>query len=70
MVFNYFLLAILFYHTFLFFFLTLYLYFLIPTVITQIFNPTAELAIPIGIPSKETKADTETKSVSAENNCN
>ena len=31
------------------FFLIIDLYFLFPTVIAQIFNPTTELAIPIGI---------------------
>ena len=31
------------------------LYFLIPAVIAQIVNPSAELLIPIGIPTKETK---------------
>ena len=31
-------------------------HFLIPAAIAQIFNPTAELVIPIGIPSKEAKA--------------
>ena len=38
------------------FFFIFDLYFLIPAVITQIFNPIAELTIPIGIP---TKADIE-----------
>ena len=33
------------------------LYFLIPATITKIFNPIAELIIPIGIPTKETKAE-------------
>ena len=41
------------------FFLIIDLYFLIPVVTTQIFNPTLELAIPIGIPAKEAKAETE-----------
>ena len=41
---------------FFFFFLIIDLYFLIPAAIAQIFNPIAELVIPIGIPSKETKA--------------
>ena len=40
------LLTILFYHTF-FFFLMIDLYFLISAVIAQIFNPIAELVIPI-----------------------
>ena len=35
------------------------LYFLIPAVIAQIFNPIAELVIPTGIPSKEAKAEIE-----------
>ena len=33
---------------------------LIPVVITQVFNPIAELVIPIGIPTKETKEETKT----------
>ena len=41
------------------FFLIIDLYFLIPAVITQIFNPIAELVIPIGIPTKEAKAEIE-----------
>ena len=40
-------------------FLIIDLYFLIPPAIAQIFNPIAELAIPIGIPSKETKSEIE-----------
>ena len=40
-----------------FFFLIIDLYFLIPGAVAQIFNPIAELAIPIGIPTKEAKAD-------------
>ena len=40
-------------------FLHIELYFLIPAFIAQIFNPIAELVIPIGIPSKEAKAETE-----------
>ena len=42
-----------------FFFLNIYLYFLINVVITQIFNPIAELVIPKGIPTKEAKAEME-----------
>ena len=42
-----------------FFFLIIDLYFLIAAVITQIFNPIAELVILIGIPSKEVKAEIE-----------
>ena len=36
------------------------LYLLILAVTSQIFHPTAELAMPIGIPTKDTKAETET----------
>ena len=36
------------------------LYFLIPAVIIQVFNPIAELVIPIGIPTEEAKAEMET----------
>ena len=42
-----------------FFFLIIDLYFLIPAVITQIFNPNAELVLPIGITSKDAKAEIE-----------
>ena len=38
---------------FLFFSLIIDLYFFIPIVIAQLFNPIAELVIPIRIPSKE-----------------
>ena len=48
------------------FFLIIDLYFLIPAVITQIFNPIVELAIPIGITTKEAKAEMETNPVIAE----
>ena len=34
----------------------------IPAVIAQIFNPISELVIPIGIPSKEAKAEIESVS--------
>ena len=51
---------------FFFLFLIIDLYVLIPTVITQIFNPTVELLIPIGIPTKEARADMETHSVTVE----
>ena len=40
---------------FLFFYLIIDLYLLIPTVIAQSFNPIAKLVIPIGLPSKEAK---------------
>ena len=36
-----------------FFFFIIELYILIPSIITQIFNPVAEIVIPIGIPNKE-----------------
>ena len=42
------------------------LYFLIPAVITQIFNPVVELVIPIGITTKKAKAEMETHPVIAE----
>ena len=44
---------------FFFFFLIIDLYVLIPAAIAQIFNPTAELVIPIGMSSKEAKAEIE-----------
>ena len=47
------------------FLLIIDVYFLIPAVIAQIFNPIAELVIPIGIPSKEEKGETETQPVTA-----
>ena len=53
---------------FFFFFLNIDSDFLIPAVIAQIFNPIAELVIPIGIPTKEAKLDMETHSVIAEAN--
>ena len=39
--------------SFFFFFLIIYLYFLIPLAIAQIFNPIAQLVISIGIPIKK-----------------
>ena len=42
------------------------LHFLIPAVITQIFNPVAELVTPIGIATKEAKAEMETHPVIVE----
>ena len=44
-----------------FFFLLLIsvFYFWIPAVIAQIFNPIAQLVIPIGLPAKEAKAEIE-----------
>ena len=49
-----------------FFLLIIDLYFLLPAVIAQIFNHIAELVIPIGIPSKEAKSETEIYPVIAE----
>ena len=48
---------------FFFFFLIMELYFLIPVAITQVFNPITELVIPIGMPSKEAKAEIEMQQV-------
>ena len=42
------------------------LYFVIPLVFTQTFNLTAELVIPIGILTKEAKAEIETHPVIVE----
>ena len=42
---------------FFFFLLIIDLYFLIPTVISKIFSAISELKIPIGIPTKEEKAE-------------
>ena len=44
---------------FFFFFLIIDLYFLIHATMAQILNPIAELVIPIGILSKEAKAEIE-----------
>ena len=49
-----------------FFFLIIDLYFLIPAVIMEIFIVIAELAVPLGIPSKEARAEFETYSVTVE----
>ena len=40
-------------------------YLLTPAVVAQIFNPIAELLIPIGIPSKEEKEESEAQPVTA-----
>ena len=48
---------------FVFFFLIIDLYFLIPAVIAQIFHKIAELVIPTGIPTKEAKIETKTHPV-------
>ena len=58
-------LTILFYHAYLFYLFT-DLYFLIPAVIIQIFNCIVELAVSIGIPTKQGKAEMETHSVIVE----
>ena len=42
------------------------LYFLIPAAVAQIFNPIAEFAIPIRIPSKEAKAEIDMHAVTEE----
>ena len=42
--------------------------YLIPEIITQIFNSIAELIIPTGIPTKEAKAEMETYPVTAKIN--
>ena len=48
------------------FFLIFDLYFLTAVVITQNFNPFVELAVLIGIPTKEAKAEMETHPVIVE----
>ena len=62
---TWFLLAIMFYHDFTSF-LIIALYFLILAVIAKTFNLTVELVIPIGISTKEAKAEIETYPVTAE----
>ena len=49
-----------------FFFLITDLYFLNSAVIAQIFGPIAELVVPIGIPTKDTKAEMATHTVIVE----
>ena len=51
---------------FFFFFLIIDLYFLIPAFITQIIIVVVQIAIPIGIPAKEAKAEIETYPLTAE----
>ena len=46
---------------FFFFFLIIDLQLLIPAVIAQIINPTAEIIIPIVIPTKEAKLEMKTQ---------
>ena len=49
------------------FLITVYLWlFLVPTVITQIFNPVAELLITVEIPIKEVKAENNRHSVTVQ----
>ena len=45
------------------FFFTIDLYFLIPAITAQMFNPTAELVIPTGISTNEGNAEIETQPV-------
>ena len=52
--------------TFFLIFLIVDLCLLIPAVVTQIFNPIVELAIPLGIQAKEAKAEMETHPVIVE----
>ena len=66
MLFNLVLLKLIFYHIFFFIFLTYWLIFSIPAVISQFFNPNAELVSTIGKPNKEEKAEMKTHSVTAE----
>ena len=51
---------------FFYFFLIIDLYVLIPAVITQFYNPIAELEIPIGVATKEAKIEMETNPVTVE----
>ena len=51
---------------FFFFFLIIDLHFLIPSVIARIYNPIAELIIPIRIPTKEAKVEMVTHLVIVE----
>ena len=51
---------------FCFFFFIVGFYFLTPAVIAQIFNPITELVIPIGIPTREAKAEIGTHLVIVE----
>ena len=51
---------------FFFFFLIIDLYFLIPTVTAQIFNPNPELVIPTGMSTNDANAEIETQLLTAE----
>ena len=46
------------------------LYFRIPAMIAQIFNPTIELAIPTGTPANEANAEIEKQPLTAETKTN
>ena len=59
-------LGTLFHYVFFFFSLIIDLYLLIPAVIAQIYNPTAELAIPSATPTKEVNAQIKTQPLTAE----
>ena len=48
------------------FFFIIDLYFLITAIVAQTFNTITKLAIPIGIPTKEAKAEIEIHPVTAE----
>ena len=51
---------------FFFFFFIIALYFLIPAVIAQTFNPISKLVVPIGTPNRESKSEIEIHSVIVE----
>ena len=51
---------------FFFFLLIIDLFFLVPAIITQFFNAITELVSPIGISTKEAKAEMETHAIAAE----
>ena len=51
------------------YFLIIDLYLLLPSVIAQIFNPTAELVIPTGTPTNDANAEIETQPLTAEMIC-
>ena len=53
---------------FFFFFVIIDLYYLIPEVIEQIFNPIVELVIPIEIETNEVNAEIETQTFEVTNN--
>ena len=55
---------------FFFFFFIIDLYFLIPAIITQISNSTAELVMHAAVPSKEAKVEMKIHSVTVETKIN